>query len=329
ISGRAAQRQALIKEFDQRLRSGEVFDFLYSEAHTLPMPLTEPHHLPTRPLTDLRLFALAKKHGIPIGLYYRDLYWAFPGHRRFGPVKTIYAKLFHQWELLFFNRYLDAFFFPHPDRELIYGKLRLLRKDIPFFPLYAGAEVRSAPAAVKQDYFVYVGNCDPGLYDLSVLLQAFARHPELRLKICTPRGVWDQNSGYYGAWLRPNIEILHLVNEPAQQLLSQARYAFSYFPDCDYRRYGTPYKIFNYVEHQLPFVANQNDGSGRIAMELGIGYAIPHSVDDLTHWLTHLPAEREYQRLREHIAQVGREHSWQKRAMTVRDILLGRVESGS
>ena len=61
ITGTAAERNRQIKELKRRIELGENYDFLYSESSTLPMQLTESHHLPTHPLTDVKLFALAKR----------------------------------------------------------------------------------------------------------------------------------------------------------------------------------------------------------------------------------------------------------------------------
>ncbi|MDZ4120804.1 MAG: hypothetical protein U1C33_00170, partial [Candidatus Cloacimonadaceae bacterium] len=119
IMGNASTRKAMIHGLKRLLDRGESFDFLYSESSTLPMMLTEDHHLPTHPFVDATLFALARQHNIPIGLYYRDFYWAFPEVRRFGTLKRWYSYIFHQWEIKIYNRSLAAFFFPFEDRDMV------------------------------------------------------------------------------------------------------------------------------------------------------------------------------------------------------------------
>ena len=43
----------------------------------MPTLLTEPHHFPTHPLLDFGFFRYVKKQGIPIGLFYSDIFWKF------------------------------------------------------------------------------------------------------------------------------------------------------------------------------------------------------------------------------------------------------------
>jgi hypothetical protein len=321
ITGGASRRKELIRGLKQRMEAGEKFDFLYSESSTLPMFLTERHHLPTHPFTDNGLFALAKKHGVPIGLFYRDIYWAFREVHRFGWLKSLYTYLFHILELIIYNRYLDVFYFPGDDRDKVFGKLKVLSKKIGFHPLYAGADVHPSRPDGSGEYFVYIGGNRPDLHDLKVVLQAFGNVPGQNLKICTPYESWRANEDYYRSYLRPNIEILHLTDQDAQDLLSKARYALNYFPDSEYRQYTAPYKLFEYAGHDLPVIWNRTDLSGKIVSGLGIGYAIRYSVEDLTTWLKDPPSDDEYQRIRAHIAVVKKDHTWTKRAETVRDTL--------
>lgn len=325
VSGRAAERKKLIERLKKKIVTGEKFDFLYSESSTLPMLLTEPHHLPTHPGTDVNLFALAKHAGIPIGLFYRDLFWAFPEIKRFGRLKRYYTNMFHLYEIRLYNRYLDAFYYPLDDREKVYGKLKTLNKRIPYYPLSAGADLHQPSQNGQEDYFVYIGGNRPDLHDLTVLMQAFGRVPEKRLKICTPRKSWEHNKKHYQPYLSPNIEILHLVNSEAQELLSRAKYGLNYFPDSVYRQYTTTYKLFEYAGYDLPVICNRNDPVGQIVKELGIGYPIEHSVEILSRWLRKTPSEEAYKSMQAHIAQIKKQHSWQMRAKTVRDTLCGEL----
>ena len=322
VTGSASQRAKLVRELKHRLAAGEQYDFLYSESSTLPMYLTEPHHLPTHPWVDTSLFRLAKKNSIRIGLFYRDIFWAFSQFHRFNALKTFYTNFFHRMELRAYNRWLDVFFFPYDGVARINDILKSLKRSLPIIPLLAGADIHPDRAEETEDYFVYIGGCWPDMHDLQELVRAFSLVPDCHLKICTPRQRWEENKAYYQPYLTPNIEIVHLVNEEAQDLLSRAKYAFNYFPDSEYRQYTAPYKLFEYVGHNLPVIWNDTDIAGKIVRDLGIGYVMKHSAEVLADWLRHQPSDAEYLSLREHIGVVKHQHSWRKRAETIRDTLM-------
>ena len=159
------------------------------------------------------------------------------------------------------------------------------------------------------------------MYDLTAVLKAFGRFPHLKLKICSPKAGWQESLSYYKPHLSVNIEVVHLVDKAAQELLSKAKYALSYFPDSMYRQYATPYKLFDYMSHNLPVICNENDGAGRFVKQNGIGFTMPHAEEQLCHWLQNLPSEDEYWQLRTHIAKIKQDHTWQRRAEYVRDTL--------
>lgn len=78
VAGDAHQRRSLMQVVMNAIRAGTRFEFCYSESSTMPTTLTESHHLPTHPLEDFAFLTRLRRHGIPVGLFYRDVYWKFP-----------------------------------------------------------------------------------------------------------------------------------------------------------------------------------------------------------------------------------------------------------
>jgi len=173
----------------------------------------------------------------------------------------------------------------------------------------------------NEDYFVYIGGIRPDLYDMTVVLKAFGRLSNLKLKICVPQQSWVEWHHYYKPFLRPNIEVVHLVNEAAQELLSKAKYALNYFPNSAYRNFVIPYKIFEFMSHNLPVLCNRNDVAGALVQQLGSGFTLNYGEDQLYAWLMNLPGDDEYMQMRTHIAEIKSAHTWQSRAKQVRDTL--------
>ena len=56
ITGTSLERRPLIRKIKNKIKEGERFDFMYTEAHTEPTLLTDPHHLPTHPFLDFGFF---------------------------------------------------------------------------------------------------------------------------------------------------------------------------------------------------------------------------------------------------------------------------------
>ena len=78
IVGYGAERRKAINRIKRNVKHGKHYDFIYSESSTMPTLLTEKHHFPTYPFLDFGFFRWAKGNSIPIGLFYRDIYWKFP-----------------------------------------------------------------------------------------------------------------------------------------------------------------------------------------------------------------------------------------------------------
>src|SRR5690606_30277061 len=64
VVGDAAQRERAMELLAVDLDKGRQVAFAYSESHTLPMPLTEAHHLPLRPFLDYRFFSALRRRKI-------------------------------------------------------------------------------------------------------------------------------------------------------------------------------------------------------------------------------------------------------------------------
>jgi len=116
ISGHAAQRKTAINTIKHKIQTGQIYDFVYSESTTMPTLLTEPHHLPLHPIVDFGFFSFCQKNNIPIGLFYRDVYWVFSEYSRSLPFyKAMLAKLFYLYDLVKYNKLINKIYLPSLD----------------------------------------------------------------------------------------------------------------------------------------------------------------------------------------------------------------------
>ena len=79
IWGTSSERKIKIEEIKSNIESGAKYDFLYAENSTVPRLIaTDKHHVPRHPFVDGDFFAYLKKKKIPMGIFYRDMYWKYP-----------------------------------------------------------------------------------------------------------------------------------------------------------------------------------------------------------------------------------------------------------
>ena len=113
VAGDARQRRRQIQVVMNAIRAGTRFEFCYSESSTMPTTLTESHHLPTHPLEDFAFLTRLRRHGIPVGLFYRDVYWKFPLYGEGVPkAKQLVAQAMYRYDLLAYRQCLDVLFLP-------------------------------------------------------------------------------------------------------------------------------------------------------------------------------------------------------------------------
>ena len=179
MAGPAAERKAAMGEVERNLDAGVVYQFLYAEPPTTPMPLNEPHHLPLHPWMDYRFLALCHSRGVPVVLFYSDVQWRLPHYpRRIGWAKYLFMLPFFHLDLAVYRRYVDAWLVP----EL--AMRRQIASWVEQKPSWASApgfdpsekppprQPRPPDAALR---LFYVGGVEPPVYDLTPLLSGVAR----------------------------------------------------------------------------------------------------------------------------------------------------------
>ena len=97
VEGYGKERKKQIKKIKKNILDGIEYQFLHCPCSTMPTLLTEKHHFPIYPILDFSFFSFCKKHGIRIGLFYRDIYWCIRSSNHGWRAKI--AKYFHQYDL--------------------------------------------------------------------------------------------------------------------------------------------------------------------------------------------------------------------------------------
>ena len=189
VTGYAAQRRQAMRRVRAAIAAGAAPAFVYGENATIPNALTEPRHLPPHPLLDLSFFRDCQRAGVPVGIFYRDVYWRFPQFRKgINPILEAGLQATYRGELLAYQRLGIHLFLPS----------RAMGRHIPFLtPERASALPPGAPAVeagggsrptvgapdAEDLDLLFVGVLQDN-YRLDACLRAVSQTPGTRVTLC-------------------------------------------------------------------------------------------------------------------------------------------------
>ncbi|MDO5079788.1 glycosyltransferase family protein [Buchananella hordeovulneris] len=316
VTGRAAERRAAIARVRAHLAVGGRLDFAYSEAATLPTWLTEPHHLPLHPRLDLPFLASLAAHGVPVGLYYRDIYWQFPEYReRVGPLVATTTIALYRHDLRAYDRFLTRLYLP--SREMAAHVPHVAPSKMTALPPGTTLDLRDWSAPRGPLRLLYVGALGTH-YRLHAALAALAATPAAHLTLCTPAANWHAASPTYPP-LPPNVTLVHAAGAALAALYRPADLGLLLVEPHPYRDFAMPYKLFEYLGRGLPIIATAGTLAGRFVAAHGLGWAIDYTAAALQQLLARLAAApTELAAVAARVRQVAPAHTWQARARQVR-----------
>jgi glycosyltransferase involved in cell wall biosynthesis len=326
VTGYGAKRKERIGAVLKDIRKGKRFNFIYSESHTLPMYLTEKHHLPTYMFLDQRLMQVVKKASIPIGLFYRDIYWGFDHFAKALPSiwKRYYTKFFYHHEWKQYKRFIDHLFLPS----------LAMAKALP--TAWPNERISALPPGIDtqrihQPHFqgiknqinlFYVGGVTPPLYDLTPLFGALTENRSIHLTLCCRPEEWASVRDAYGM-LPHNVEVVHLKGEELIPYYCKSdAFVIIRKPDA-YLDFAMPVKLFEALTYGLPVITSAGTEVAKFVARENLGWVVSSNEDfkEVVHTLVTQPTtlSEAYKRVQE----AQKKHTWQTRAQQVADTLEG------
>jgi glycosyltransferase involved in cell wall biosynthesis len=317
ISGTSRERRSSMKEIKSLIRSGLAVDFVYSEASTQPTAFTDPY-FSLHPFFDNNFLAWCRRHGIKVGLFYRDIYWQFPDYvKAIGWFYANVLRQFYRVDLLGYRRAVDKIYLP---------SMRMA-KFITFIPqrrcqaLPPGSESIGGAAEKPGLNIFYVGGIG-SYYRLHEAVAAVSRVPGSHLTICTREQEWAKESATYSSVLDSATTVVHASGAELEPLFDKADMGCLFLEPISYREFAAPLKLYEYLGHGKPIIATQGTLAGDFVEENGIGWAIPYQASALVDLLVDLQKNpHKLQEKVERTLQVRADHTWDARARQVRDEL--------
>lgn len=319
VTGYAAERKDCIKKIKKNIKQGKHYDLVYSESSTMPTILTEKHHLPTHPMCDWLFLRYCKKNDIPIGLFYRDIYWLFEDYgRELNWIKAAIAKLAYKFDLWVYQKVLTKLYLPSIEMGAYIPRVSpLLFAALP--PGHVVDEIKNEviPDFLKEPLkLFYVGGMSKH-YQMHKLFDAVKDMPGIELIVCTREEEWLAVKKEYPA-LTPNIQVLHLSGKDMEHKLQFADIALLFIEPFEYRNFASPVKLYEYLGFQKPVIASKGTLAGEFVEDNGIGWTIPYDVQEIKKLLKVLSSDISvHVDVRNKLQQISPQHSWQSRASQV------------
>ncbi|MFT3888608.1 MAG: glycosyltransferase [Arachnia sp.] len=315
VAGYARERAVAMRDVERALARGERFDFCYSESSTMPMTMTDPHHLPLHPLLDRRFFRKLRAAGTPVGHFLRDIFWRFPEYReavRFPKREAALAA--YRFDLATLRRDVDVVFLPSVPmaRYLDLGDTRV--EALP--PGHDdGGPFPGPDDGVRLFYVGGIG----AHYRLQGLFEgvatAAAEGVDVSLTVCTRPELWAAEEPTYRRFESPAIRVVHASGAELEEHYRAANVGALFVEPDPYWGFAVPVKLYEYLGAGKPIIAAGGSLTGELVEAGGWGWAPPYDVPALVALLRRLaedPDER--RRAAARVAQDRAAHSWRGRA---------------
>ena len=292
-------------------------DFIYSESSTLPLALTDPNHFPKWPNVDYRFFRKAKSQSVPVGVFYRDIYWKFSSFiKSVGLLKAISGFPFYKSELKLYAKTAEAVFVP----SIEFGSYlpTILSDKIAVLPPGCDAVDFKKKKIELPLRLIYVGSIQPPIYDLTPLFKGLSLLGDtpLMCDIITRTHDWQEYASYYN--VPPNVTIAHLVGSELENRLKECHVSLLYFNDEPYRRIAQPLKLYEAIGFGLPVITQEGTSAARTIAETKFGWVIGRSSSSLASLLKRLVGNvDEVNRTAQNVWNRRHLHTWEARARKV------------
>jgi glycosyltransferase involved in cell wall biosynthesis len=315
VCGYSADRARAIGEVDARIRQGERYAFMYGESSTEPTLLTDRHHLPVRPLLDFGFFARLKAAGIPLGLFYRDVYWRFPEYGTALPWwKVVAAKAFYAYDLIQYQRLLDRLYLP--SMAMADHVPRVDRSRMAALPPgFIDRPSVHRPAAALR--LLYVGGLGAH-YQMHELFRALETLPQVEFTLCTREAEWQAARHEYPLPPTGNVRVVHRSGSALADLFEEADLCVLCVKPHRYWGFAAPVKLYEYVGMGRPVIASSGTLAGDFVAQQGIGWSVPYEASQIEAVLRRIAAERSMlDTPLPALRRIRHEHTWPARARRV------------
>lgn len=323
ISGTTTERR---QQFQQHLAAGELEDlwFCYMENQTIPLWLTDPGHKPKHPFIDRQILAFLKSKNVPVGVFYRDVYWKFDHIYPLKGYKKTIMQSIYKIEEKFYEKYCDVIFLP----SLEMGKY--VDIDRPMADLPPGGKNVDIFKKERHDepyHAIYVGAIKGEDYGFDLLVGAFElvnkEHRRCDLTIVCRQPEYDSLTDRQKEQLaKLGISVQHISGKKLDELYKEVDFALIPRKCTEYQNFSMPVKLVEYLSNHLPIVATACDAQKRFLSENRYGIICDDEENSMAGAIEEMIGSLE--QYQENIVETFmKNHSWLARVEKVKNTLVG------
>ncbi len=319
VVGYGGQRRKAINRIKREVKQGKKYDFIYSESSTMPTLLTEVHHYPTYPFLDFGFFKWAKRNSIPIGLFYRDIYWKFSMYaNEVSWIKRAVSIPMHKYDWRNYKRLLTHLFLPAVKmQEVLPSEWNAGISALPpACDLKSNIKERIRTTNSKLSLF-YVGGVVPPGYDLRPLFQTIKGLEGIHLTLCCREQEWEAMSNLYYPLEKNIVEIIHVSGSALQAYYEESDVFVMLRSPHQYLDFAMPVKVFETLGYGVPILTLDGTEAARFIKQENIGWVV-RSVEEASDLLEYLRDHREdIDAMKQRVSEVRLRHTWEERARQV------------
>jgi len=336
IIGSSTERAKAVSKIKSLINSGYKFEFLYSESANFPTILCDKDHIPRHPFLDFNFFKFIKNNNIPIGLFYRDIYWKFETYKKEVNFfkKLICIPLFY-YDLFKYKKYVDILFVPS-NSFIDYLPVKYDNEKI--YPLPPGCVIPEKLCYKKEEKpfrILYVGNIAPPEHDISILFKIAksleTKKEEVEFIVSCPVNAWKEWASNYLSmvgWKMPlNLKLYHKKPNDIESLFFESDIFFIPIND-EYSKIASHIKFYEAIGYGVPILVAVNGDSelGNFVKREKVGWVVEYSEERVIQFLNYLLSNpQEVKVKKENVIRIREKHTWEERAILVAHLLTSEV----
>ena len=324
ISGTSKERRMQWSKVMEE-RKYEQTLFCYSENQTIPLWLTDPGHIPKDWKIDKDFFQTLKKHHVPVGVFYRDVYWKFDELYSLKGLKKFIMQTIYKMEEKFYGKYVHTIFLPS-DAMGRYVNINSTKMALP--PGGRFAEISTTSNDIQQPFKgIYVGGINNDDYGLPTLVEAYELlnkdHVLGELVIVCRQDEYTQLSNIDKEKLnKPYISLKHVSGAELQQVYEEVDFAFIPRKRSVYNDFAVPIKLVEYLTAGLPIIATDCSAQEDFIKSGPFGVITGDDAESLVQGMHSI--QPHFAEFKNNIQQSFlQKHAWNERAEQAAHALLG------
>jgi glycosyltransferase involved in cell wall biosynthesis len=321
VSGESKEREEKWNDLLQKRALTNV-RFCYAENQTIPIWLTDKNHIPSKPLIDKKVFQYLKQHQIPMGIFYRDVYWKFDELYPLKGLKKSVMQWLYRREEKFYEKYADAIFLP----SLEMGKYVDINRTKVALPPGGKEVVFEKPSREGNEVrAIYVGAVKHSDNGLPLMLETLNRIqaeglPLSLTVVCREQEYTGLPDEQKEKMKQLNVDVKHISGAELDALYKDMDFAFLPRTKSTYNDFSVPVKLVEYLSNYLPVLASNCTAQQRFVESGPYGVVASATVDEMV-TATKKMMEQHHTFLKTIQNKFLADNSWTARVQTVNQTL--------